>query len=96
MTNFRKIDVHKHETAGRYLIEGRHYSVNSFVAMAKDRGVTIHRSTILSRLKGGCTTIDSILAPPDKGKQTGSLNRHQREREEMAKLIAQMGPRKRY
>lgn len=96
MTNFRNIDVHKHETAGKFLIEGRHYSINSFVAMAKDRGVKIHRSTILSRLKAGASTIDTILAPPNEGKQTGTINRHKREREEMAQLLAQMGPRKRY
>lgn len=79
----------------RVTIDGKDYSPQSFVQMAKDRGVNLSVQAMTARMRSGITSIDAMLAPPNS-KQQSSRKSHSRKKAEMAELLATLGPPRRY
>lgn len=81
--------------AQTWVIDGVNCTIGSITTEAKSRKVQIHHSTIYARLNQGMRTMDEILNPPVKKRAEASAKARQRERDEMAQLVAQM-PRRRW
>lgn len=80
----------------KWLIDGKHVTIGTVIAEAKSRGVQIDNRTLYARLKKGVTTMDALMKPPAVNRQAGSKAARQREKDEMAAVIANMAPRQRY
>lgn len=81
-------------SSNRIIIDGKHYSVQSFIMMAKDKGVELTPQMITRRVKAGVTTLEGMIAPNKR--LTEHKNRYIRKKAEMAEVLAQMGPPRRY
>lgn len=79
-----------------WLIEGKNYSIGSFISMGKDRGLELTSAIIYQRLLKGACTIDEVLTPPSPTRQNATRKVRSDKRAEMAELLARMGPPKRY
>ncbi len=80
----------------RWLINGCHYTILSFMGMAKDRGLSTSRNMILKRLRAGETDLEKLLAEPPRDRRAEHKARHVRKTIEMQELLDRMGPPKRY
>lgn len=62
---------------------------------AQTKGYSGGLTTIANRLKAGVKTIDELIAnPANRGSAASQKERHKREKEEMAKLMAEIDARK--
>jgi hypothetical protein len=88
-----KTDAERHHWA----ISGQSFaSVSGVYAIAKLKGATISFQVCRARLIQGAATWDELLAPPKtKNNQAKAKTTRQRQRDEMAELMAAIDQRKR-
>lgn len=78
----------------RWNIDGKDYSMQSLLTMAKGRGFDTTAIAIRRRLDAGIRDIETLIAEPKRRSET--VKRAQKKRDEMAAIIANMAPSRRY
>lgn len=95
--NWNQFPINPNKGSGqKWLIDGKHLTIGTLVAEAKSRNVQIDTRTLYARLRKGVTTMDDLMKPPAVNRQASSKAARQREKDEMASVIANMPPRRRY
>lgn len=82
--------------AQKYQIEGKLRTVSSLVNEARDNGVEISYSSMVYRLKKGERSLAALLSPPDEAFVRRTKTTISKKRQEMAEILANMGPKRHY
>lgn len=73
-------------------IEGKPYRIDAIMDRVRATGTGATRHLICYRLRSGANTWAQLLAPVNTQRSKQIKSGHQRKRDEMAELLARMGP----